>query len=124
MYYNKNGQEALFVEMEKVYAEHMPDKRPSPNPKPFLEYNEENAIHRSNIATRYGLIDISHKLYYRTITYTSDDYIKRIAIQSDKIALEESKKEKLYRGIKAAIDNYGGRITIYDTIDLNLAKKP
>jgi SAM-dependent methyltransferase len=123
-YYNKNGQEALCDEIEKVYAEYMPALKPSPTPKPSSEYTEVNAINRANIALKYGFVDISHKLYYRTITYSSDDFINRIAIQSDKIALKKSERYKLCIAIKDAIDRHGGTITSYETIDLNIARKP
>lgn len=123
-YYSKNGQEALWDDIEKVYEEYMPDSKPSPSPGPLPEYTEVNAINRTNIALKYGFVDIAHKLYYRTITYSANDYINRIAIQNDKIALEKSIRDKLFIGIKTAIDNHGGTITSYETIDLNIARKP
>lgn len=62
-FYNKNGQQALWADIQKVYDKYMPYSKDSP------EYTEEKAIRRSNIAAKYGFTDISYKLYYRTITY-------------------------------------------------------
>ena len=117
-FYNKKGQEALFIDIQKVYSEYLPYSRPS------SEYTDENAANRSNTAAKYGFLDISHKIYHRTLAYTSAEYIQRLSIQSDKIALEENKKPGFYNGIKAAIDGHGGIIYIFDTIELNLARKP
>lgn len=116
-FYNKNGQQALWADIQKVYDKYMPYSKDSP------EYTEEMAIRRSNIAAKYGFTDISYRLYHRTITYTSDEYIKRLSIQNDKIALDKSKQPGFYNGIKAAVDSHSGIIHAYDTIDLNLARK-
>jgi hypothetical protein len=43
---------------------------------------------------------------------------------SDHIAIEENTRKEFFSEIEKAIDNLGGQITIYDTIDLQLAKKP
>lgn len=118
-FYGKKGQEALWDDIENVYEKYMPKPE-----KPMSEYTEIDAIDRANIALKYGFVDIAHKLYHRTITYNSDDYIKRIAIQNDKIALEKSIRDKLCNEIKETIDQYGGSIISYDTIDMNMARKP
>ena len=120
-YYNKNGQECgqekLHIAMQKVYSKYMSYSKPTP------EYTEDKAKARADIAAKYGFTDIDYRLYYRTHTYNSQDYISLIATYSDHIVLEESKRDGFYGGIKAAIDSHGGTITLYDTIDLNLARK-
>jgi len=116
-YYVKE-QEELYTAMQKVYSEYMSYSSPSP------EYTEEGANRRSEIAAKYGFVDISYKLYYRMRTYNSDEYVSLINIYSDHIALEQSKRVGFYNGIKAAIENHGGTITLFDTIELNLARKP
>lgn len=116
-YYVKE-QENLNTAIQKVYSEYMSYSSLSP------QYTEEDAKRRSDIASKYGFVDITYKMYYRTRTYTSDEYISLISVYSDHIVLEESKKAGFYNGIKTAIDSYGGTITLFDTIDLNLARKP
>lgn len=76
------------------------------------------------IAKKYGFIDTDYKMYYRTRTFSSDEYILLLGTYSDHIAIEEEKRKKFFAEIKNAIDEFGGCITIYDTIDLALARKP
>lgn len=56
------------------------------------------------------------------MTYTSDDYLKRLGIESDKIALPRDIRKKLLRDFKNIIDEHGGKITVRDMIDLNLSR--
>lgn len=116
-YYVKE-QEELSTAIQKVYSEYMSYTTLSP------QYTEEDAKRRSDIAAKYGFVDISHKLYYRTRIYSPDEYTSLISVYSDHIVLEESKKAGFYNGIKAAIESHGGIITLFDTIELNLARKP
>jgi hypothetical protein len=39
------------------------------------------------------------------------------------MALEASTREKLFKGIHSAINNHGGVISVYYTMDLELARK-
>lgn len=116
--YYRKGNEELYVAIQKVYSEYMSYSSPSP------EYTEADAKRRSDISTKYGFVDTAYKLYYRVRTYNSQEYISLIATQSDHIVLEESKRDRFYSGIKDAIDSHGGTISLYDTIDLQLARKP
>lgn len=43
---------------------------------------------------------------------------------SDHIAIEEKTRKKFFSEIKSVIDSFDGKITIYDTIELQLARKP
>lgn len=116
-YYVKE-QEELKKDMQKVYSEYMMYSKLSP------EYSEADAKRIADIALKYGFTDTTYKLYYRTRTYNSLDYLSLISTYSDHIALEECKQDGFYGGIKAAIDAHGGTITLHDTIDLQLAGKP
>ena len=42
---------------------------------------------------------------------------------SDHIAIEETIRNEFFSKIEEAINRHGGEITIYDTIDLQLARK-
>ena len=42
---------------------------------------------------------------------------------SDHIAIEGKIRSEFFSEIEKAIDRHGGKITIYDTIDLQLARK-
>ncbi|WP_242971915.1 hypothetical protein [Haloimpatiens massiliensis] len=88
------------------------------------EYSEENAKNIADIASKYGFKDISYRLYNRTRTFTADEYILLLGTYSGHIAIEETIRMKLFDEIREAINDNGGIITIYDTIDLQLARKP
>ena len=52
-----------------------------------------------------------------------DEYTSLLGTYSDHIAMEEATRMKFFNEIREAINDNGGVITIYDTIDLQLAKK-
>ncbi|QAA32248.1 class I SAM-dependent methyltransferase [Clostridium manihotivorum] len=116
--YKDKGKEAMHIAMQEVYSEYMPAVPPSP------EYSEKQCKERADISKKYGFIDVKYKLYHRTRTFTSQEYIHLLGTYSDHIAIEETKRKEFFSKIKNAIDNYGGEITLYDTIDLQLARKP
>lgn len=116
--FKDKGREGLHQAIQEVYAAYMPG---SPGVK---EYSEQGAMGIANIAKKYGFIDISYKLYNRTRTFTSKEYIELLGTYSDHIAIEEKTRNRFFSEIEAVIDSFGGQITLYDTIDLQLARKP
>lgn len=122
-FYNIEGQERLYEQMQQSYFKHMPNPEGRTTPKPVIPYTVEDAVFRSKIAEKYGFTDIQTKVYYRDLVYNSDDYIKRLAIESDKIALDADKRARLLCEIKMAVDNHGGTIIVRDMIELNLGRK-
>ncbi len=116
--FKDKGREELYEAMQKVYAVYLPGVLA---PK---EYSKQQAIVRANIAEKYGFTDISYKLYHRTRTLSSNQYIDLLGTYSDHIAIPEKIRNKFFSEIKSVIDDFGGKITIYDTIDLQLARKP
>ncbi|WP_271712110.1 class I SAM-dependent methyltransferase [Anaeromicropila herbilytica] len=117
------GQEELSDKIETIYFKYMPRHEGETSPKPRYIYNEVDAKKRSEIALKYGFCDIKTHVYYRDLVYTSEEYIKRIGIECDKIAMDSSTRKQLLNDISNAIDEYGGKIIIRDMIDLNLARK-
>lgn len=116
--YKDKGREGLHEAFQKIYSVYMPES--------FAcnEYSEQDASNRSDIAKKYGFVNISYKLYHRTRTFTSKEYIELLGTYSDHIAIEDNTRNKFFSEIEAVIDDFGGQITIYDTIDLQLARKP
>lgn len=116
--YKDKGREEIHQALQKIYSVYLPCVLgPS-------EYSEYDAKERANIAREYGFVDISYKLYYRTRNFSAKEYILLLGTYSDHIAIEEKTRIKFFAEIENAIDNLGGNITIYDTIDLQLARKP
>ncbi len=116
--YKDKGNEALDQAIQKVYSKYM-----SYSPAP-LEYGEEQCREIASRMQEYGFVDVKYKLYHRTRTFNADEYIFLINTYSDHRALEEEKRNKVYNEIRDEIIKYGGKITVYDTIDLQLARKP
>ncbi len=116
--FGDKGRLKLWEEIQKIYAVYMPNSK---SPKPYTEADAES---RSKIAEKYGFVDISYKLYHRTRSFSAAEYTKLLSTYSDHIALPENIRNEFYLKIKEAINNHGGTITIYDTIDLQIARKP
>lgn len=116
--YKDKGREELHEALQEVYSVYMPGSRSDD------EYSEDDARKRAEIALKYGFVDICYKLYYRTRTFTSKEYTSLLGTYSDHIAIEENIRNKFFSEIEKVIDDFGGLITIYDTIDLQLARKP
>ena len=115
-YRNKDNAD-LYEAMQNIYRVYMP------NSSAPVEYEERNASDRAAIAGKYGFVDISYRLYYRTRTFTSKEYIELLGTYSDHIAIEENTGRRFFSEIEAVIDEFGGHISIYDTMDLQLARK-
>lgn len=116
--YKDKGREEIHEALQKIYSVYMPDSL-GPN-----EYSKDDAKKRADIAQKYGFVDISYKLYHRTRSFSAKEYISLLGTYSDHIVIEQNTRKKLFSEIEEAIDNLGGQITIYDTIDLQLARKP
>ncbi len=116
--YKDKKRNNIHIAFENIYAKYMPGSLGGD------EYSEENAKNIANIAYKYGFIDISYRLYHRTRTFTADEYTSLLGTYSDHIAIEETTRMKFFDEIREAINDNGGIITIYDTIDLQLAIKP
>ncbi len=108
----------LWNEIQEIYSVYMPNSK-SPD-----EYTESDAESRAKIAEKYGFVDISYKLYHRTRSFSAAEYTKLLSTYSDHIALPDDICNEFHSKIEQAINNHGGTITIYDTIDLQIARKP
>ena len=91
---------------------------------PNREYSEEQAVQRAQIAKKYGFVDIKHAMFYRTRTFSAKEYVELLGTYSDHIAIKEKIRMEFFSKIEETINKYGGSFTIYDTIDLQLARKP
>jgi len=116
--YRDKEKEDLHDAMQKVYSKYMPGSSIG------KEYNEEDAQYRADISKVYGFVDTGYKLYRRTRTFTAEEYISLLGTYSDHIAIEDQKRLKFFYEIQRIIEDFGNKITLYDTIDLQLARKP
>lgn len=103
--------------IQKLYTIYLPQ---TGTPRP---YKEVQAQKRAEIALKYGFEEIAYQRYYRTRTYTTDELIAYLATDEDHLTISEAKREAFFNELRKTMEHYGGKITYYDTIDLQIAKK-
>ena len=52
------------------------------------------------------------------------EYLALLRTYPDHMALPEQKREGLFTGIANAIQQHGGTLTVFYTVDMELAQKP
>ena len=115
--YRGKGNDALDHAMQQVYAQYMPRSQAEP------EYSEAQCRAMAATMTDYGFVDVAWKMYHRTRTFTAQEYVSLINTYSDHRAIDEAQRVRFFQDMHDVITNCGGTITIYDTIDLQLARK-
>lgn len=121
--YQAKDNPVLFEAIQNAYAEYYyPYYKKQPG-KP-AEYTEEQAAARAAIADKYGFTDTQYALFHRVRTLSAAEYRKLIGTYSDHITIEESIRKRFFDSIEDAISLHGGSISIFDTIDLQMARKP
>lgn len=120
--FRDKGNPALSKEIDEIYDGYY-NKFHNKKRQVLTEYCEEQAKERAMIACKYGFTDIKYAMFYRERVFSGKEYIQLLGTYSDHIAIEETIREKFFSKIEDAINNHGGTITIYDTIDLQLARK-
>ncbi len=121
--YQAKDNPALFEEIQNAYAEYYyPYYQKQPGK--INEYTEEQAAARAAIAIKYGFTYTQYALFHRVRTLSAAEYRKLIGTYSDHITIEEGIRERFFATIEDAINRHGGTISIFDTIDLQLARKP
>lgn len=93
-----------------------------PSDKPITEFSEKDLEKRRNELTQNGFKCVEAKLYKRTRTLTSEEYIALINTYSDHRALTDDIRHNFEDEMRSAVNSLGGKINIYDIIDLYLAK--
>lgn len=118
---------SLEKSMQKVYSKYMPDNLWGHSYNSISEYAEhvkKTCKNIVDISKRYGFIDVDCKLYYRTRIFEAEDYMQLLGTYSDHIALGEEKIAFFQKEMTDVINDFGGKITINDIIDLQLSRKP
>ena len=110
--------DALHEALQEVYAKYMPFSPPSP------PYTQAQCAQRAQLAEKYGFVDIQYRMYHRTRTFTAQEYPQLLGTYSDHRAVEEQARKQFFREIEQVIETFGGTITLSDTLDLQLARKP
>jgi len=116
------GNPALSKEIDEIYDEYY-TKFHKKEKKAAKEFTEEQAKEIALIAEKYGFRDIKYALFHRERIFSAKEYVQLLGTYSDHIAIEESIRNMFFSNIERAINDHGGTITIYDTIDLQLGRK-
>lgn len=95
-----------------------------PSGKTQKEFGEEDCIIMAQELARHGFEKVAYRLYKRTRKLNTDEYIHLLNTYSDHRALDPTLKETFESEMRQAVNEAGGTINIYDTIDLYLAQKP
>ncbi len=120
--YKDKGNTALSEKIERLYDEYY-YKYYDKNIKSDQECSYDQAKERAEIAGKYGFEDIRYALFHRTRAFIASEYIELLGTYSDHINIEESIRVEFFSKIEEAINEHGGVFNIYDTIDLQLARK-
>lgn len=107
----------LASEIQELYKKYMNFKG---EPK---EYCEDEAKKLAQIAEKYGFVNTKYNLYHMTKDFTADEYMSLLNTYPDHMEIEKTNREMLFNGIHTAINKNGGVITVYYTMDLELARK-
>lgn len=109
----------LHNKIQEVYRKYklFEDKHP-------IEFNEKDCAIILNRLKKYGFSNCQSHLFYSVRQFTADEYIGLLNTYSDHRALPKQIKKELETEISILINDCGGILTVYDTIDLYLAQKP
>lgn len=113
----KREDDFLHQKIQSIYQKY----RPSSNKLVENDTARYNKI--SKTIQSYDFRDLEVKLYYQTRVFNSTGYISLLDTYSDHRSMVETTKQLLYSEIENAILGNGNALTVYDTIDLYLARK-
>ncbi len=121
--YRDKGNPAMSEEIDRIYDKYYYTYH-NREREILREYDEDQARDRAYIAEKYGFTDIKYAIFQRTRTFSAEEYSALLGTYSDHIVIDEKIRNEFFSDIEKAISKHGGSITIYDTIDLQLARKP
>lgn len=108
----------LHSEIRKVYHKYKPsDKKP-------VEFHKNDCTTIEETIKRYGFINCYSKLFFQIRTFSAESYVALLNTYSDHRALPEDIRNRLDNEIIFAINNFDGKLNVYNTMDLYLAQKP
>ena len=88
---------------------------------PTEEYTQHIDYHA---ADKYGYADFQTYIFKKERVYTADEFCASTATHCTHLALPEPYRTRFFDGVRKAINDFGGKITSYDSHVLYAAKKP
>lgn len=113
------GPEELRQEIQRVYDRYRPEiaRRPDEDKTSLYRKIRETVL-------SHGFTEPEFRLYRAERTFQADGYVQLLNTYSDHRTAALQAREAFESGIRQAILSHGNRITISDSIDLYLARKP
>ncbi|MCR5754431.1 MAG: class I SAM-dependent methyltransferase [Acetatifactor sp.] len=112
------GRAAMAEEIQGIYSKYFPHRQ---RPK---EFSLDDAKKTAALADKYGFYDIRYDIYSAQKDFTADEYMALLRTYPDHMKLEVQTRKKLFDEIYSVIQNHGGSLTVYYTMDLELARRP
>jgi len=106
-------------EIYNIYEKYEPS-----NNSPIHRFSKEKCLEIAETIRKYGFVDVEYTLYHQTRLFDAPQYISLLNTNSDHRARQEETRILIENELSSAINNFGGKIEIKDTIDLYLARKP
>ena len=94
-----------------------------PSNKPQIEFSKKDTELIIKELEEAGFKNIQSKLYTRTRTLSTEQYLELLNTYSDHRALADELKTTFEKEMSKALQKVGNKINIYDTIDLYIAEK-
>lgn len=110
-------EDELHQEIRRIYLKYRPSDRIP------VAFSADQCRKYEEALESHEFSDIVSKIYDSTRILTGQQYILLLNTYSDHRALPEKIKPRLEGEIASAIDQHGGKLRIYDTMDLYLARK-
>ncbi|MNM87768.1 16S ribosomal RNA methyltransferase KsgA/Dim1 family protein [compost metagenome] len=108
----------LHEAMQHIYAKYAPSsKEPAP-------HTEQKSLEMVHTLEQYGFADVNFKIYHQTRTFDAPSYVALLNTYSDHRAFPEELRVRIEQEMIEAINHYGGKVELHDTLDLYLARKP
>lgn len=111
--------QALTQEVYELYRRHMNGGRGEYRP-----LTQEDGARLLAIPEKYGFVDLAFYLYEMEKDFTAEEYMGLLRTYPDHMNLPPPDRDQLFQGIYQAIQRHGGVMTVYYTVDLELARKP
>lgn len=112
-------EDAVHRRIQAVYQKY----RPSPDGPPK---EDAEALYRSRQEwlRKYGFIDVKMEIFHGTRRFSAEEYVRLLNTYSDHRAMQPKIKAVFEQEIREAICREGGSMTVYDTMDLHLGRRP
>lgn len=106
----------LHREIQRIYAKYRPEAGIP------TEFDEKKYELRKGYLREYGFQERFFRLYHGERAFDAEEYICHLRTHSDHQMMEPKLREAFEEELKAAVRGHGGKMRIYDTMELYMGK--